>query len=608
MSRYFLTLKPYGKQSSTIELFTPSNINKDNENVIGQINSDVFIYSDLSYEMELNFDDDIQVQNILVYINEMNEPCTYNDGVISFSDNIYKGRKIFLDCFGFVTINFDIQLIDGTEVNVESKYISVLVKKGNLNESVKLMIRYVYENQEYLLLNGHPRAKDISGLKENGIRGLETQIILAEEIADLYENSYGYFRANSRFKLEKKPIIERIEKLQQVDFATIHYIAQHPEQLRRASINNGICIANKYYYPQKTLIMQNVYSKNIYENRVIIGFLKNMVASIIDMIRQLEELGRNVPKVTEFQDEYINSSNFIFSETKKIILQNYEKLNSLYRRFAWLLGMYNEIFHITVESIESIPKCSAIFKAVPQYNRIYTKIIQWYKFGIYDLTKEKYMLSFIKISQIYESYLLAKFINYFKEQGFVLDNFKLCEYQIRKKWKYRNTKCNNTFEFSDESQRITLYYQPVIYDKDCSDVNGIELYRNNTISISNEKEEERNGYYYVPDYVLKCERDNCVKYIILDAKFSSLSTVQHYYIPSLVYKYLFSISSTSDNANISGLCVIYGQCTKKDVVQSIYNKQIVGRNIRPFVETLPMIEGINESKHIEYIDTIFKLM
>lgn len=608
MSHCFLTLKPYGKQPSLIELSTSNKFELSAENIVEQVYSDVFVYSDLSYEMELKFDDDIQILNVLVYINEINEPCTYNDGVIRFSDNIYQKGKVFLDCFGFVSISLLIQFIDGIELNYESEYIPVLVKKGNLNESVRLMIHYVYENQEYLLLNGQPKAKDIAGFKEDGVRGLETQIILAEEIATIYESSYGYFRINSRFKLEKMPVIERIEKLQQVDSKTIHYIAQHPEQLRRTNVNSGISIANKYYYPQKTLIMQNVYSRNIYENRVIIGFLKNIMDSICDMLKQLEELERNVPKVVEFQDEYINSSKFIFTETKKIILQNYEKLNNLYRRFVRLFGMYNEIFQVTFENLESIPKSSAIFKAVPQYNRIYTKIIQWYKFGIYDLTKEKYMLSFIKISQIYESYLLSKFINYFKKHGFIMNPPRLCEYPIRKKWKYQNTKINNTFVFSDETQRITLYYQPVIYDKDCSSINGIELYRNNTISISNDDEKERNGHYYVPDYLIKCERDNCVKYIIFDAKFSSLSTVRYYYVPNLSYKYLFSISSTNDNANVSGLCIIYGQCTEENVVQSIYDRQIVGRNIKPFVEALPMIEGLNNDKHIEYIETVLKML
>ncbi len=608
MPHCFLTLSPFNKPKLLIELLTVGKQNLSVENIIDYVDADIFVYSDLSYEMYLDFGDSEKIQNVSVYINEINEQCTYHDGTIRFYDNAHKARKIFLDCFGFVVIGLIIYMSDGTEISVESQYIPVMVKKGIYNESVKLMINYIYKNQEILLLNGCYGSKDVAGLKENGIKGLETQIILAEEIAALYENSYGYFKTNSRFKLQKLPLIERFEKVQQIDSETIYYITQHPEQLRKVNASSGIYIANSNYYPQKTLFVQNVYSKDIYENRIITGFLKKMVDSVRHIMGQLETLIGKTPRRNEVQDEYINSSGFIFLETRKIISQDYEKLRSLDRKLTRLMGMYNEIFHIAPEHIEGIPKSSAIFRAVPQYNRIYMRIIQWYKFGIYDLSKEKYILSFVKISQIYESYLLTKLINYFKEHGFTFNTSRFCEYPIREKWMHQNTKCNNTFVFSDESQRITLYYQPVIYDNACSEVNGIELYRNNTISINNDDKKEHSGHYYVPDYVLKCEKDNCVKYVIMDAKFSSLRTVRHYYIPGLVYKYLFSLSPIKSNIYISGLCVIYGQCTSGSMVESIYDRQIPGESIKPFVEILPMIAGMNDDKHIEGIETVLKMI
>lgn len=90
-----------------------------------------------------------------------------------------------------------------------------------------------------------------SGLKENGYRSLATQILLAEEIAAIYESSYGYFKANSRFKLEKMSVIERLERIQYVTQGTLSYTATHPEYLRQVNSTQGIFIGNRVYNHRK---------------------------------------------------------------------------------------------------------------------------------------------------------------------------------------------------------------------------------------------------------------------------------------------------------------------------------------------------------------------
>ena len=96
-----------------------------------------------------------------------------------------------------------------------------MVRHGELNNAVKAMVNYVYSNQELLLLNGEPKAKNPANLKESGYQNLSAQIILAEEIAAVYESSFGYFKANSRFKLDKISKVERFEYLQYVTPATV---------------------------------------------------------------------------------------------------------------------------------------------------------------------------------------------------------------------------------------------------------------------------------------------------------------------------------------------------------------------------------------------------
>jgi hypothetical protein len=151
--------------------------------------------------------------------------------------------------------------------------------------------------------------------------------------------------------------------------------------------------------------------------------------------------------------------------------------------------------------------------------------------------------------------------------------------------------CNNTFVFKNSEREITLYYQPVIFDYDSSDVNGIGLYRNNTVSLGGDSDDERRGHYYVPDFLIKSDTGKAAGYVICDTKFSSLSTINNYYLPDLTYKYLFSISPVNQNEYVAGMCVIYGQRTDKDTPKSVYDRQIDGHKIIPFAETVPLIEG-----------------
>ena len=152
------------------------------------------------------------------------------------------------------------------------------------------------------------------------------------------------------------------------------------------------------------------------------------------------------------------------------------QLEKLSEKFTYLWGMYSDILRIPLDQHIVPPRPTAIFLSVPQYNRIFVRIHQWFSFGIYNFSKEHFMLSFIKISALYESYLLAKFLCYFRDRGYSLESSRRCVYPVSKRWKYKNTSVRNTFVLKNSQKRITLYYQPVIFDTDQRSVNGIGLY------------------------------------------------------------------------------------------------------------------------------------
>ncbi len=269
-----------------------------------------------------------------------------------------------------------------------------------------------------------------------------------------------------------------------------------------------------------------------------------------------------------------------------------------------LTAIKNELM-ISPEPLLHEPKPTAVFMSIAQYNIIFVRIYEWFKYGIYSFESEKYMLSFVKISSLYESYLLAKMLEYFKNRDYVLQSATKCVYPVHRSWKYRNTQCNNTFIFRSKKKRITLYYQPVIFDEDRHNINGIGLYRNNSIPADGDTTKE-GARYYTPDFLIKFDEEDTSKYLIIDAKFSKFGNVRVPIVKNLAFKYLFSLSPIKNNHMIAGMGIIYGKCWKGEQVQSAYDKQIEGNEVFPFTDIVPLIEGIDSEDHFNKLDLLFK--
>ncbi len=566
----------------------------------------MFVFSDKGYYFALSFRDcSIIIRNVKVYINDVFEPSQYDGMYIHFRNDKDRDRAVFSDCYGFVQISLKIVTVDDKELYYTSDYIPVLVKDNEFNDCVRAMVNYVYSNQEFLLLNGEPKARGLGELKEKGYKNLAAQIILAGEIASIYEMNYGFFKANSRFKTERRNRIDSFEHLQYVTPATVRYISTHPEELTRIEGTSGIRIGNSIFQPRNTLSEHNEVSHDIYENRVILGFLLTMINAVDEMLSKCESLLSRLPDTECNVGEYIYSSAFMFSETKKSLTTERDELKNLKTKYSRLYTMYRDIFRIKAEPFLREPESTHIFLSIPQYNRIFLQIHRWFTYGIYNFDRERLMLSFIKISSMYEGYLLEKMINYFR-RDYVLESARCYKYHVGKNSQYINTPNSNTFIFTRGRRRVTLYYQPVIFGSDSYGFNGIGLMRNNTIIVSEDDEDLRaaNGGYYSPDYIIKVEEDGKTSYLILDAKFSSFNTVRKTYVRNLAFKYLFSISPVDDKDVVVGLCLIYGKCSFHDEMQSTYDNQLPTQHIRPIAEMIPMMEGIKNDKHFSRFDAL----
>lgn len=557
-----------------------------------------YVFNDYRYRAQLmNVNEEIS--NLVFLLNGKEIGITYSpdNGMISFQDYSF-GQRIFLECYGFAQITIIFDDAQGNQHIKDTEYIHVMVRKGRQNDSVRRMTEYVYKQNAELLNGDRTLPKDASGLKESARKTIESHILLLEQISVIYEENYRYFKMNSRFSTIPKERVDHFEKLQYVSRNTLQYIVQHPEELQQVHHSSGIKIGNFRYQPNKTLITDNEKSYNIYENRVVLGFLLFLLHEVERIQKELSGVIGRVPQKLMETDDYITSSYFIYAKTiesVKVLLKDVQKLH---RKYTSLYYLYTEALPIKPEVLSTVPRFTPLFRSIPQYHQIYDCAVAWFSKGVFTIREEQFMLSFIKISTLYEVYVLTKLINYFRNNGYSLICADKIPYPSPGKY-YENTYCNNRFVFKNDSGQITLYYQPVVYHTNRQTVSGIGLYRNTSISYPKSRDGlSYRGRYYTPDFLIKYEYSgsSLSKYLIADAKFSRVQTVKDREFAELAYKYLFSISPVSPDDQIIGLCIFNGLSesdTQRDSLTNIYDFELA-HPIAPRADIVTLTETDTE--------------
>ena len=579
---------------------------------IENISSGTYIISDREYKIRVTGLEQEKgtVQKVHLSTNEEVVSSYYADGTFYYLPEGSPWSRLFADCYGFVrlSISFKDSTIDNEEPETYSSgLISVLVKKGPLNSLVRNMVRYVSDNYSELIAGDFNRPSDIYELREDREQNLDSQLVLAEEIAKVYERNYGYFIANPRYKTKVVERVDHVERMQYVSAKTLQFSVQHPEYLQRSPLGKGIRFRNNNYIPERTLTGQLEYTEEIYENQVVVSFLRTMIENIRQLKLHVEKLLMRIPS-EEYPDEnedYILSTFVIYESTMKVLREDQKKLIELERTFGKLFDAYYSVLRVRLIDCNSLPMPTAVFLSIPQYIKVYQCMVQWFTYGNYEFSRESYLLAFIKISSLYETYTLAKLIKYFKTKGFILDNADRYVYPRSGNWRYTDSQCYNTFHFSGEDSELIIYYQPVIYGYDSRAYNGIGIYRNSSISLGVSNDRDYRGEYYVPDFLIKYVKNGTEYYIIGDAKFSSYSSVLRNYVTNLAYKYIVSISPVTDDMVIAGLFINYGKDEKNTVSKSVYDNEIKEYPIRPFFEIIPISEMTEEVLHFSSFDNLF---
>ena len=561
------------------------------------LNTKLRVYEDAEYFIFMDEGSD----SVSVYLNG-SELKTYNEGKNIVLISPENREKIFMGMIGFVQISLRFDQTDGTELWRHSDYLAVMVPSSRKNQSIDDMLGYIYKNQSDFLL----RSVSITKAKEMGtklsIGDFASQISVLQEIVGIYENCFGYFKVNSRCKLDVEYIVDRTDRLQTVGAPTIQHMIQHPEHLKQSPI--GIRVGRQVFLPDKTLTTRNRITRDIYENRVIVSFLKRVLDDTVALERKILSYVNQITIEKGDEEGYMLSAIILYNNARKVLEGYCTEIISLRNKIERLYLSYSRIFSIAADNLILQPKPTAIFLSVPQYNKIYTSIIRWFARTGYDLENERALLNLYSAPDIYELYVLLRMIYWFKSKGYsLLKSFNI-RYPMESVWNVKNKEYNNTFCLEKDGCEITIYYEPVIYDEPRPSINGISLYRNNTVSFSEDTDEERAGHYYTPDYLIKTVKNGITSYSICDAKFSKKDKVRFNLMPGLAYKYLYSVSPADDSELIS-MNIFYALADGAATPSNFYDKE-KDRKIYPITNMVPISSEMTDWEITKCLEKVFE--
>ena len=558
------------------------------------------VYCDKSYKAYIKFDK--KIEQLEFYVNDSLRKCYLKDDTIIFNDGNYLENKIFLEYFGYIMISINVK-VGGEEYIFNSKYIDVAIKDHIFSESIRKMISYIANNCDKFLYSNTINSRDLANIKKSNHSNLETQISILKEIIFEYETNYKQFKTNKKFILRNNKKIDDFEKIQSIHPSTLQYILTNTKELVRTNSHTGIRYNKQNLVPKKTLITNKNYCYDIYENKILLGFLKSIYYQLDDKIKELKQM-IIIKNNTSINSPYISSTKKIKEILFTNLLKHQMELENFKTKIQQLYVVYKNTLQCSEIIINDTPKPSKIFTTIIHYRKIYNVILRWFEYGNYDFEKENMILSFIHNSQIYEYFILLKLNNYYINNHFELESVRRNKYKMHPNAFYRNTEYENEFNFTKYNSKVTIYYQPVIYNKKIND-NNIGLFRNYNINFYGIKS---NNAYYVPDFIIKEIKNGVTNYLIIDSKFSDARTIQQRYLNEIIFKYIFSISTVNIDDKIKGIYIING----KDQIEktnffNIYNSSYNERNdsISPAFKILTLDPNIDEYEHMKDLAKMF---
>lgn len=525
-------------------------------------------------EIRLTTTDNFESVNLELYEHSIlhTDKIEHNDGKITFlwrpvKNQAFGYEKIFINYFGIA--EFNVSLKD-TEGNITIEYfnpIEVLASKINADR-VDGMLKYLSKQPKDTIHSVFRTTRhSVSFGEGQGSPSLTLERV--ESILSSIQDDIQLIYRHPITKLTPENKIVNASGFEEIDDSSMGWLLSNISVLSPTDTPQDAHLTHNSEYLKASLIQVPILVENsdLYENRIIHGFILSLTQSINDFIKHITSyLTSNVtssinkPKgYTSFFDQIHTFKNLLLGDQINrcgIILDTLKCIKTR-------LELKLPVKHWVMDRPILTPKA----RQNSAYRNLFLKIISWHECGKPDWSSYDNLFAIKNISTIFETYCYLRtltHLNSFFRQSEVNDQA-----------------VNHAFEtqFIDNSgQEIWLRKEPTYWmanhnrsiDDNFINTEGWSCSREKKL---NERSSNGTNSHRKPDISIEVSKnDGSSTMIVLDAKYTTPEKAFIDYLPELTMKYVHGIHQANNgDAIVSSLTIMHPSDNK--TFKSFHHKQ-----------------------------------
>jgi hypothetical protein len=424
-------------------------------------------------------------------------------GVVAFSS---APEKVFRESFGLAFLRLFM---------ADEKFslpFEVLATKVTAIQTER-MIRYLAEKREHIIRVCLSRTMRLTGMKD-GWSDPEMVLSTAEKIINTLLDCRGELRQQIRSKLvpAKVPAWKAEQSGSLIDPVDVIF---NLDSLRPGDGRQDVVLRGRTYSTSAIDVTALVRNTNVEENIILIGGLYSIRRVITSL---MDEIGAEFKErqIAAYDKEYVSLGEMLIKLTGGAM---YERCERVIFSTENLIRMFENDFGIQFSG-EIHPKITPYVRSSRLYRNIFEQYVHWYGLGSPSIDGDLFLIKLRSLSKIFEFFVLFRLFDYLNKDGWKLTNFSLSE-EFEKL-------IPDVMTFEKGQIKIILSYEP-----------NVLTFSGRTSHMELVKLSEYSGSNWKPDYTMRVEdtSNNLVRYLILDAKYSSPYWVENIHIKNLYDKY-----------------------------------------------------------------------
>lgn len=436
------------------------------------------------------------------------------------------------------------------EVNNQNKYvffnkIDVLSKKLNA-ERVNSMLSFLANYDSNILCSFFRVTRLNSGFKEGNTPAqiyfemIEKTVVSVIRLVDLIIK-------DPITKLTNEHEFVTPNENTYINDQTISWICDNLDELYETdNTHDAILEYQDVFYSCQKIRESNLHNDtNVYENKVVHGFISTLKIAISELL-----LGFETPSEKDSSVNNVNGYVSFYTHIRKFQRQinsvKIDKCNNMLDQLSIIQNKLTHNLHVS-NVISGIPSLTMKVKSNKAYLSLFNKIIDWNRFGSPDWSVQEELLSIKSIPKLFEYYILF-YMKSIIDRSFSIDP------------EIDNDNKNISFSYALGDVKITLYYEPVFWMNNSKLANDSSLVNIENWTVNNGGISKRSHFHHYsnrsPDFVFSIESTKNRFYYILDAKYTYPDKGFNVYLPELTMKYLHGLKDSKYNNNIMGLTII----------------------------------------------------